>query len=299
MNNWNWNLDELVDKVMADLRGGDVKLSKPDVSAALTRDFRSIQFHKEENAKRQEKSDFDGLKDSGGNKEVQPDDVFTLTERVIFSEVVCKIAAQTSSKRWKVCSNAVVTPSAKDELKKRNIELLFGIGESETCGVSKQDVVNRKTFQKSRVTFSASNAREGDWASKEIIGNNSARPRSFLANHLPDSERFPANVRDYLSRNSSLTEVRFSCLKEASRQIQNEVEKDKSLKVVLTTHDGAIASIWCNRLSGVRAVTVFDYEQFCRDLEATNANVVIVDTSRVGSYQFRRVVDYYLRSKAE
>jgi len=299
MNNWNWNLDELVDKVMADLRSSDVKSRESDVSAALTRDFRSIQSQKEEKGKRQEKSESDDLRKDLGVDRSQTDDVFTLAERVVYSEVVCKVASQTASKRWKICSNAVVTPSAKDELKKRNIELLFGIGATEDTGASRRDGVNFKTFPKSRVTFSASNARESNWGSKEIIDNDSKRPRAFLANHLPDSEKFPANLRDYLTRNSSFEEVQFSCLKEASRQIQTEVGKDKSLKVILTTHDGAVASVWCNRLSGVRAVVVFEYEQFCQDLAATNANVVIVDTSRVGSYQFRRVVDYYLRSEVK
>jgi len=297
MNNWDWNLDELVDKVMSDLRDG--RLNKPsNVSALLTNDFRSIQSPRPKEDKLQESLAFGRSQNDALDDGRRLNDVVELTERVIYSEVVKKLISQTSCRRWKVCSHAVITPSAKDELRKRNIELFFEDRTISSNTAEKGDVLDRRTPSKGRITFSASNA-PGDLmaSSKNSAEEISKRPKTYLANHLPDAERVPSNVRDYLSRNSSLIEVRFSCLKEASRQIQNAVTSDKQTKAFLTTHDGAIASIWCNRLSGVRAVAAFSYDQVCGDVDAANANVLIVDPNRVGVYQFRRIVDYYLRSE--
>jgi len=292
-------LDELVDKVMIDLRNSGLDLGKSSVSAALTRDFRSIQSKKLKEDKFQTLpvSSFPAKDLTDEHNSL--DEVFTLTDRVIFAEIVTRYASQTACKRWKVGLNAVVTPSAKDELKKRNIELFSERVVVDSDSVNKGCLAGMETsFPKTRVTFSASNMAEGSLVfSRMKTKENSKRARVFLANHLPEAENLPLNVREFLNRNSLLTEVRFTCLKEASRRVQSESKQDDTLKTLLATHDGAIGSIWCNRLSGVRALAAFSYDQVCLDLEATNANVVIVDPSRVGSYQFRRIVDYYLRSE--
>ncbi len=294
---WNWNLDELVDKVMADLRNNDVNLSKSNISDALTRDFRSIQSRKIKDCKLQDRSTSDCVNKEVVKREVQPDEFFLLKERVVFEEVVCKLASQTSSKFWRVRSDVVVTPLAKDALKKRNIELIF---EEETASNNLKEVVaSSRIVRKSRVTFSASNVEGSLFLPRENNGSQINQTRVFWANHLRETERIPSSVCEYLSNNSSLTESYFSCLKEASRKIQNEINNDKSLKVVLVTHDSSVASIWCNRLSGIRAVVAFSFDQVCCDLEAANANVIIVDPLRIGSYQFRRIVDCYLRSETK
>ncbi len=297
MDNLNWNLDELVDKIMADLRDSDAGRDKFDISVALTRDFRSVQSQKLKDCKLQDRSTSDCVSRAATEIDLQSDEIFTLKERVIFEEIVCKLASQTSSKSWRVCSNAVVTPSAKDELKRRNIELIFGEGTGSSN--FRKDVASGTVVRKNRATLSASNVGGASFLPKEKNVSQTIQTRILLANHLLETERIPSSVCDYLSRNSSLVEVRFSCLKEASRQIWNEINRDKSLKVVLVTRDSSVASIWCNRLSGIRAVVAFSYDQVGADLEAANANVVIVDPSRVGTYQFRRIVDFYLRLKTK
>lgn len=274
MNGMDWNLDELVSKVMADLRKSSTESAASQTSAALTRDFRSLHAETESNA-------------SGEPTQEAEEPIFAVTERVLVADVVLRLASKTDAKRWSVLPGAVVTPSAKDELKKRGIELVLP--------ARKADVAKAAASSASRVTLSASNVGASYLPARNAAKSEpSQTTRVLAATHLPAAERFPAAVMDYLTRNAETTEIRLDCLKETSKKIAEEVNKDKSLKVVLTTHDAAIGSIWANRLSGVRAVVAYTFEQAKRDLAATNANVLIVDPRDVGPYPFRQIVDYFL-----
>ncbi len=295
MSELKWDLDELVKKVMDDLRKSSVdsnaaNTAASEVSAALSRDFSSVRAKSAEVVNERQV------------EETTSDDVFIVSERVLTADVVKRLAANAPSRRWNVQKNAVVTPSAKDELKKLGVKLI----------VTSSDAVVSTTYSNSvahssRVTFSASNAAYGDYvgmrtqnvASKEFKRELDAQSvksaRVLIATHLPDAEAFPRSAREYLTRNAETTEIRLSCLKETSKRIAEEIANDKSLKVVLATHDAAIGAIWTNRLSGVRAVVAYTFEQAKRDLTATNANVLIVDPRDVGPYPLRQIVDYFLR----
>lgn len=279
MNGMNWNIDELVAQVMADLRQTPVETPAADVSAALARDFNSIYAESNSVSKQ-------------SDRKVE-DDVFEITERVVVADAVRRLSKSTSAKRWSAPSNAVVTPAAKDEMRALGVELVVARPGSDV-----------RSSGSSAPTLSSSNV-DADFAAaprtvravvKPIVEKSKSAASVLIATHLPDDERFPQSVREYLSRNAEATEIRFSCLKETTRRIAEEVNNDKALKVVLATHDAAIGSIWANRLSGVRAVVAYTFEQTKRDIAATNANVVVVDPRDVGPYPFRQIVDYFIRS---
>ena len=128
---------------------------------------------------------------------------------------------------------------------------------------------------------------------------NHGTSRVLAALHLPDEEKLPGAVMEYLARNAELETIRLSCLKETSARIAHEIEQDGSIKAILATHDAAIGGIWTNRHSGVRSVVVYSFEQAKRDIIATNANVIIVDPRDVGSYAFRRIVDFFVQERRE
>lgn len=281
MNKLNWDIDELVGKIMDDLRRNSVETSAAKASAALTRDSNLLHA---KGAQPETKQD------------AQPESsAFVVSERVLVADVVRRIASQTDSKQWTIQPNAVVTPSAKDEMKKLGVETVTA-----PRGIVVSSSPN--AFARSpRVTLSASNvsretptpeALEISRFSEKLA---SASTRVLIATYLPEAERFPSAVREYLERNAETTEIRSDCLKELTSQIADELNKDNSLKVILATHDAAIGSIWANRHSGVRAVVAHTFDQARRDLSATNANVAIVDPRDVGPYPFRQIVDYFLR----
>ena len=267
MNNWNVDIDELVGKIMADLRESSSATPAQKASAALSHDFKAL--HASESGRREDKPS------------LESESVFAVAERVIVVDVVRRLAASVDAKRWSFSPNAVITPSAKDELKKLGVELV--VGRSPVAVSTSASNVSRETASPSAIQKTAS------------VSKTTSSPRVLAATHLPEKENFPATVREYLVRNAETQEIRLDCLKETTKRIAEELEKDKSLKVVLATHDAAIGSVWANRLSGVRAVVAFSFEQAKRDLAATNANVAIVDPRDVGPYPFRQIVDYFLR----
>lgn len=263
MNVSSWNLDELVAGVMADLRAANVALdsSPSGVSRALAHDFQSVRPAEKHS-------------DSTG-PDASRSDVFQVEERTIVVETALKLAARATSKRWNVPANAVITPAARDELKKLGVEII-------TC--------KRSAFGKS-ATDESKNAASGATAT----AGEARRPTVLAITHAPNDERPSKTVADYLARNAEFVERRFDCLKETTRVISDEIAKAPELKVVLTTGDMAIALIWANRYKGVRAIGVFSTEQAQRDIAATNANVVVLNPRELGSYQTRRVLDYFVR----
>ena len=267
MNNWNVDIDELVGKIMADLRKNSSGDAARKTSEALSRDFKALRAA--------DSNQSESRPSSGAGS------VFAVSERILVLDVVRRLAASVDAKRWSAPAGAVVTPSAKDELKKLGVELIVD---------ARKAVVSTSASNVSRETAPSAGTR-----APQIVSEKASLPRVLAATHLPKEERFPVTVRDYLVRNAETTEIRLDCLKETTRRIAEELEKDKSLKVVLATHDAAIGSVWANRISGVRAVVAFSFEQAKRDLAATNANVAIVDPRDVGPYPFRQIVDYFLR----
>ena len=126
-----------------------------------------------------------------------------------------------------------------------------------------------------------------------------ASGRLFWALHLPDGERFPTFVENCPFRETAFAQSRLSCLKETTKRIAAEIAQNKETRAVITTKNAAIASVWANRLSGVRAVVAFSTEQTKRDVEATNANVLIVDPSDVGPFPFRQIVEFFATRSAK
>ena len=268
MSELKWDLDELVRKIMADLRSGSVETSAAKASAALTRDFNSLYSQRAD--------------DSGPADGKESEEDSYISDRIIVVDVVKRAAESTAAKKWRARRDAIVTPAAYDELKKLGVTL-----------------THEQSARPTGTTLSASNftaAASSDTVSAPAAQNenNAGTVRVLLATHLPDAERFPVSVYEYLTRNAATVEFRASCLKETSKHIAEEIAKDKSLRVVLATHDTAIGSIWTNRFSGVRAVVAFSAEQAKRDITAADANVAVVDPHELGSYPLRQIVDFFI-----
>ncbi len=306
-----WDLDELVGKVMADLRSDRAADSAARLSVALSNDFKAVRTSRpgavlpSEDVENSE----DGEKKAGNascgcdeTSVVAPpagDSAFYVVEKLLVAETVRRLAASTSEKRWLVRPNFIATPSAKDELRKLGVELIVDGGAANVASEPNQAAARPKT---PRVTYSASNVFDDEpirpvatrfAAERSAATSASVSGRLFWAIHVADGERFPAFVENCPFRSAAFAQSRLSCLKETTKRIAAEIAQNSETRAVLTTKNAAIASIWANRLSGVRAVVAFSFEQAKRDLEATNANVLIVDPSDVGPFPFRQIVEFF------
>ncbi len=239
MSELKWDLDELVRKIMADLRNSSVETSAAKASAALTRDFNSLYSQR--------------AAESGSGDGKDSDEDFYISDRIIVVDVVKRAAESTAAKKWRARRDAIVTPAAQDELKKLGVTLTLEQSQRPT----------RTTLSASNYAGAASNSDSAPAAAQNK--NNAGTVRVLIATHLP-----------------------------ASKHIAEEIAKDKSLRVVLATHDAAIGSVWTNRFSGVRAVVAFSADQAKRDIAAADANVAIVDPHELGSYPLRQIVDFFI-----
>ncbi len=311
MGDLDWNLDELVGKVMADLRGDRVDDSAARLSSALTNDFKAVQTSRAsavsppqgfQNSEDSEKKTTAASCGCGERSDVAPvpgDSAFYVAEKLLVAETVRRLAASTSEKRWLVRPDFIATPSAKDELRKLGVELSVDGGVSSVASEPNKASARSKT---PRVTYSASNVFDDEpirslatrySAEKSASTGAQAAGRLFWAVHLPESERFPAFVENCPFRETAFAQSRLSCLKETTKRIAAEITQNGETRAVITTKNAAIASVWANRISGVRAVVAFSTEQTKRDVEATNANVLIVDPSDVGPFPFRQIVEFF------
>jgi hypothetical protein len=221
---------------------------------------------------------------------------FYVAEKLLVAETVRRLAASTSEKRWLVRPDFIATPAAKDELRKLGVELVGG-----AASVANESRKSSSQPNNPRVTYSASNVFDDEpirpfatrFSAEKKGATSQASGRLFWALHLADGERFPTFVENCPFRSSAFAQSRLSCLKETTKRIAAEIAQNSETRAVLTTKNAAIASIWANRLSGVRAVVAFSTEQTKRDVEATNANVLIVDPSAVGPFPFRQIVEFF------
>lgn len=311
MGDLGWNLDELVGKVMADLRGDRVDDSAARLSAALSNDFKAVQasrpsavslpqnFQNSEDSEKKATAASCGCVERSSAAPTSDDSAFYVAEKLLVAETVRRLAASTSEKRWFVRPDFIATPAAKDELRKLGVELSVDGGVS---GAASEPNKATARSQTPRVTYSASNVFDDEpirpvatrfSAEKSASTAAQTTGRLFWAVHLPEGERFPAFVENCPFRSTAFAQSRLACLKETTKRIAAEIAQNSETRAVITTKNAAIASVWANRLSGVRAVVAFSTEQTKRDVEATNANVLIVDPSDVGPFPFRQIVEFF------
>ena len=271
MNGLDWDLDALVGAIMADLRRKSAVPSAERVSETLSRDFAEIQRL--------------------SNQPSKEPTIFDVAERVVVLDTVAKLASATDLKTWRFRADAVVTPAVYDELASRGISVIRAERNGAKSPSSSPSPV--------RATLSASNALNGVSAKASSVSQTTSksveRPQVLLANCLPEKERAPQGVVEYLKRNADLVEERLDCMKKTTELVAESLASNEKLKVVIATRDGAVGCVWANRKKGVRAVVAVTVDQAKRDLAATNANTLIFDPRDVGPYQARQIVDFFTR----
>lgn len=267
MNGLDWNLDELVGKVMADLQKKPSESTPAALSETLARDFRAA-------------------RESVAEKPSAP--TLYIVERVVVEETVRRLAASSSVKSWAFQPRAVITPSARDLMKKLGVEVAQEAAEVQPT-ISASNIGSTTSSFPSRPEQNGA-ALPSSSAQKSLV-------RVFVATKLPESEGAPRTLLEYLSRNTEFQEERFDCLKKTTLAVADQLNEGKANRALIVTHDGAIANVWANRKKGVRAVVAYSVEQAKRDIKAADANTLILDPRDLGAYQARLVVDFWVTMK--
>lgn len=267
MNGLDWNLDELVGKVMADLQKKPSESTPAALSETLARDFRAA-------------------RESVAEKPSAP--TLYIAERVVVEETVRRLAASSSVKSWAFQPRAVITPSARDLMKKLGVEVAQEAAEI-------QPTISASNIGSTTSSFPSRSEQNG--ASLPSSSAQKSLVSVFVATKLPESEGAPRTLLEYLSRNTEFQEERFDCLKKTTLAVADRLNEGKANRALIVTHDGAIANVWANRKKGVRAVVAYSVEQAKRDIKAADANTLILDPRDLGAYQARLVVDFWVTMK--
>ncbi len=267
MNGLDWNLDELVGKVMADLQKKPSESTPAALSETLARDLRAA-------------------RESVAEKPSAP--TLYIAERVVVEETVRRLAASSSVKSWAFQPRAVITPSARDLMKKLGVEVAQEAAEVQPT-ISASNIGSTTSSFPSRPEQNGASLPSSS-AQKSLVS-------VFVATKLPESEGAPRTLLEYLSRNTEFQEERFDCLKKTTLAVADRLNEGKANRALIVTHDGAIANVWANRKKGVRAVVAYSVEQAKRDIKAADANTLILDPRDLGAYQARLVVDFWVTMK--
>ena len=267
MNGLDWNLDELVGKVMADLQKKPSESTPAALSETLARDFRAA-------------------RESFAEKPSAA--TLYIAERVVVEETVRRLAASSSVKSWAFQPRAVITPSARDLMKKLGVEVAQEAAEV-------QPTISASNIGSTTSSFPSRSEQNG--ASLPSSSAQKSLVSVFVATKLPESEGAPRTLLEYLSRNTEFQEERFDCLKKTTLAVADQLNEGKANRALIVTHDGAIANVWANRKKGVRAVVAYSVEQAKRDIKAADANTLILDPRDLGAYQARLVVDFWVTMK--
>lgn len=158
-------------------------------------------------------------------------------------------------RRLVVPPRAIVTPSVRDELRRRNVELVFG---------------HRNGAARTTASVSLAMAVHG---------------RRFEAGPL---------VQLLASDGIATQPQPFDCIIAATDQLAQEVSGGKSLGLLLTQHTAAGLCL-ANRHAGVRAVLGSDGESVARDAVAVGANLLVLDPVKQGMYRAKQLIGQFYR----
>jgi len=226
-------------------------------------------------------------------KEEPLEAVIRLTDRVISLAVIKKaslLPENRGAKQVRVPAGAVVTPSVRDEMKKRHWELVFdganqqaaqnGSKENRDCGCSAPEAAGDgyRPFVPYRPNpVTAASAKE--W------------PSIITALHQLPMETFPKPLRERLE--SAGPQFKSSCVIEAAREINRNMTENSGAKGVLLTANPSVPSAILNRFSTVRALIGIDPARMEEEAAQLGANVLIIDGKRTGLYAVRRMVSRF------
>lgn len=206
-----------------------------------------------------------------------PSDVLEirLTDRVISLATIKKAEESSLGRRAKkvvVSSGAVVTPSVRDEIKKRHWELIFEAGSPAATApkVSPKPAAAISTAYRARP-----------------IEPTGASPL-MVAFHLLPVETLPKSLLDSLGKRGAMFQS--GCVIETAQAVERYLTETSGAKGVVLTAYPAIASAILNRRRAIRALIGVEPQRMEEESAELGANVLILDPKRTGFYALQRMI---------
>lgn len=198
-----------------------------------------------------------------------------LTSRVI---TLKQIDGASSYRRVVVRPGAVVTPSVRDELRKRGAELIFDLPAAEKSAPASAA---------GRITLSASNAAGGVSAARPVSSGKAVQALS-VAFHAVAPETVPARFLEDLGKTVPVELYQNKCVMQTASFLAEHLAREDA-KGILFTRYTAAASAVCNRKSVIRALVGTRIDRLDADAGSIGANLLILDPGE-GVFQTRRMV---------
>ncbi|MDO4585811.1 MAG: hypothetical protein Q4C95_00785 [Planctomycetia bacterium] len=264
--------------------------------------------------------------------------VLRLTNKVITLEIIQQscatllkqnLNAQTIRLAW----GAILTPSAKDELKKRGIRVVFESQHSQ----NNSQIENNPN--KGHITYSNSNRfshfdkKDSDrppfltnqmeinpvevFASQPFVSQqqsdfqqnskNSSKENDLrdslssnikndfvVVNHLSKSEGLPLSVLKWIENNTNLLIFDISCIIQTTEKLDELFQKNQEQRGMVLTHYAALASLLFNRHPTLRAIVGFSPDQVSRETLTMGANILILDPKQTNPFQLQQIVQRFI-----
>ena len=160
------------------------------------------------------------------------------------------------AKRLIVPEKAVITPAVRDEIRRRQIEI-----------VTENAIPNAP--------------------------NGSTKLKVWLAFHAQKKE--PTAILDYLAKNYEFEKAAFECVLETMRAASEilRAETNQTSCIVLSEYSAAAVCV-ANRNENIRAVLGTEPNTLKIDAEQIGANLLVIDPTRSGLYKTQAMVKSFL-----
>ena len=253
---------------------------------------------------------------SASKKDLGNNSLFRISGRVVTLDQIRQATTGTGVRRIVVPKGAVITPSAKDEIKKSGLDLVFddlplvsvasalagsGSGAVEPVRNTGSEGGHLYTISSSNVPGFARQASfasvsRGGRATTAMTANPETAGRALggiaLAFHAMPIDTLPANLMGIIKQSAPVSVFSSQCVIETAEHLAGILaQTDK--KGILLTHFGAIASAACNRKTQLRALIGYDQRQMESDAAALGANLLVLDPAG-GLFRMRQMITKFL-----
>lgn len=212
-----------------------------------------------------------------------------LSGRVITLETIKKTsfgpAALRRPTRVIVPAGAVVTPLARDEFKKRHLEMIFEVGGT------------RPSAESAAKPASLNASLGNSLFTPSVPRKNEVQNDLFLAFHRLSSETIPKTLLESFQSIHRVEIFRNSCIIETTFALEEFLEtRPEGKGIVLTEFPGLSAAI-LNRRRSIRALVGYEPKRFEEESAALGANTLTLDPKRIGLFGLRKMLQFFAGSE--
>jgi ribose 5-phosphate isomerase RpiB len=179
-----------------------------------------------------------------------------------------------------ISPKAIVTPSVRDLLYKKEIKLALAQSES------------RSAASPSQVPSAIAR------------NSNTATGTTTVWLALHQLKREPETLIQFLQGNTgpdkeALVKESFDCIVATTQAAAKRLAESESLRAIIVTNHSAAAMVLANRHTAIRAIIGSNPEQTAQDAAMVGANLLVLHPDRLGAYRMKEMARVFLMQNAE